>query len=292
LRLQELTGTWETAMSIPGLLAVCLVMILAAGTRCGRENRVQNNEATGGEWELVLEEEFYDRSCLDRWRLEGFADLNLGREEGVDYIEITTRRDTADHDNRQSVLWCNEPFRGDLRFEFRARGETSNRSIFYFNANPVEGFDLSSIFDWLRPDAQMLHYAGCDSIEMYSVGILRDDQQECNLRYIGGTTAPAYRNPEMMTDVQRLYGDETIFKAFPSPFLGRPDTWFEFDLQVESSHITLKIDGKIIIDLEDPQDVGTEKFAWISLTDGGWFGFRNFVPGKVCYDHVRVYKRR
>ncbi len=263
---------------------------LLAGPGCSRQGQSLDDDEPGPERRLLFEEQFSNPSCLDNWCLEGFARLSLGGQNDTGHLEIITTADPTNQDNKQSVLWCAKPFRGNLRFEFRARGQPGNRSIFYFNANPAGHFGLESIFDWSRPDAQMTRYAGCDSIEMYSVGILRDDQEICNLRYIGGTTASAYRDPSMVTGPELPYGLETIISAYQSPFLGRPDSWFEFALEIVDGRITFEIDGSQLLSLEDPENVGGEAFGWRALTDGGWFGFRNFVPGRVDYDYLRVYQ--
>lgn len=270
---------------------VCLAL-LAGFFACKKDDTAPKDAELTRNWELVFQENFSDYSFRQRWKLEGFAEEEIVKDNSADFLKITTKYSEINHDNKQSVLWCRERFTGDLRFEFRAKGGPGNRSIFYFNANPTSNSGFGSIFGWHRPDAQMLRYAGSDSIEMYSVGILRDNQELCNLRYIGGTTAPAYRDPIMHRHRQVLYGNETIFNSYHSPFLNKPDTWFEFKLQITGGEVAMEVNGVTVFDVRDPGNVGTEQFAWTPLTNGGWFAFRNFVPRTVCIDYVKVYRMK
>ena len=245
-------------------------------------------------WTLVFQEDFSDDSFRDKWRLEGLAQLAIRSDGTTKFLEIRTKRSETDAKKRQSVYWCGRRFSGDLRFVFRARGAAGNRSIFYFNANAAKDSGHKSIFEWTRPDADMIRYAGDERLEMYSVGVLRDDQAKCNLRYIGGSAAELYRTLRTGKWKRReeLYGRETIIRAYDSPFSGEPGTWFEFDLRVEGGRIALAVEGKQIFDVKDPGDVGAAEHAWTPLTGGGWFAFRNFRPNAVGIDYVRVYERR
>ncbi len=276
------------------LLGLIAFLAVASCNAPPREKTASPDETRSLDWELVFEEDFSDDSYQEQWQLDGFADLEIAAEGSTSYLKIKTKPSETNPDNKQSVLWCRKRFPGDLRFVFRAKGDPGNRSIFYFNANPTPISGYNSIFDWDHPDAQMTQYAGKDIIELYTVGILRDDQAECNLRYIGGTTAPAYReylkNPG--ASAQAVYGRETIFQAYYSPFLNKPYTWFEFDLQILGRRLAMKVDGETVFGCEDPGNVGTEDYPWTSLTNGGWLGFRNFVPGTVYIDYLKVYRKK
>lgn len=232
-------------------------------------------------WTPVLEEEFSDETWKDRWRLEGFADLSLGEEGDARFLKILTR--TGDGKKDESVLWYREPVRGDLRFLFRARAEDKNRSIFLFNANPTAASGLKSIFDVPREDAQYVRYAGTETIEMYSIGILRSDEKRCNLRYLGGG---AVKTPNLPNKLH-----SPVISSHPSPYEGKPDAWFEFDLRVEGKKITFRVNGKVVAEVEDPGRSEALGTAWTPLTNGGHFGFRNFQPNTACIDSVRVYRK-
>jgi len=240
-------------------------------------------------WNLAFEEDFSDASYKGRWLLDGFANLSVEDEGQTRYLRIGTKRSADNPNNFQSVLWCKERFSGDLRFRFRAKGESGNASIFYFNANPTEESGYDSIFDWVRPDAQMARYAGSGKMEMYSVGLLRNTAK-CNLRYIGGGTIDAYNSPNRQQD--RAYDKATLICSYDSPFEEKPDTWFTFDLQIVGRQITLKVDGEEVFDVEDNGKTEPGVFSRTPLTHGGFFGFRNFKPNAVCVDYIRVYRRQ
>ncbi|MFC1737050.1 family 16 glycoside hydrolase, partial [Candidatus Hydrogenedentota bacterium] len=185
-------------------------------------------------------------------------------------------------------LWCKEKFSGDLRFVFRAKAESDNLSIFYFNANPTKNSGYDGIFDWIRPDAQMARYAGNAILEMYSMGILRD-AEECNFRYIGGGTAALYNSPNRKVD--RAHQKATLIRAYSSLFREKADTWFTFDVQTTGNRITLKVDGKEIFSVEDTGKAEPGVFSRSPLANGGFFGFRNFRPSAVCIDYIKIYRR-
>ena len=129
---------------------------------------------------------------------------------------------------------------------------------------------------------------------IYTIGILRSDESSCNLRYIGGSTAGAYleymKNPGV--EAQAVFGAETIYKSYDSPFEGKPDRWFEFDISVVGDSITLAIDNNELFRCKDPGNVGCEAYSWTALSNGGWLAFRNFVPGVVCIDYLKVYTKK
>ncbi|MGH8694430.1 MAG: hypothetical protein ACREVM_09425, partial [Burkholderiales bacterium] len=236
-------------------------------------------------WTLRSDEEFSDESCLKRWCLEGMAKLTPANEGPTRFLRIQTLESAANRELKQSVLWRREPVRGAaVRFVFRARGESRNQSLFLFNANPTRESGHRSIFDWTRPDALYVRYAGSELIEMYSVGILREREKQSNLRYLGGVAVKARSFPEGV--------HIPILGSFDSPCFDRPDTWFEYDLRVEGRRITLFVDGRQVAAVEDTGASAALGTAWTPLTDGGYFGLRNFVPNQVDVDYVRVFTKR
>ena len=245
------------------------------------------------QWKLAYEEQFDNNASLNTWHLDGFANLKIKHEDGVSFLEIETYPSKENPENKQSVLWLDKEFRGDIRYKFRARATDKNRSIFFFNANPTSDAKFDVIYSRNLPDAQYERYAAEDGLETYTIGILRSDEKTCNLRYIGGNTAGAYReymqNPG--SEAQAVFGAETIFKSYDSPFEGQPDTWFDFDIVAEGDSIFLSIDGNEIFRCKDPGNVGRDSYAWTPLSDGGWLAFRNFVPATVCIDYVKVYRK-
>ncbi len=235
-------------------------------------------------WVLRFQEDFADESYRSRWRLEGFADLACAREGSANFLRIVTREKSSNGDLKQSVLWFGEPVREPaVRFVFRARGEARNQSLFLFNANPTRESGWRSIFDWTRPDALYVRYAGSEMIEMYSVGMLRDRQKQANLRYLGGSAVRTRSFPEGV--------HIPVVHSFDSPWFGQPDAWFDFDLRVEGRRITLLVDGKPIVEAEDKGSSAELGTKWIPLTAGGFFGFRNFVPTRVDVDYIRVFTK-
>ncbi|MBN1670108.1 MAG: heparinase II/III family protein [Kiritimatiellae bacterium] len=236
------------------------------------------------DWQPVFEEEFSDESYRERWHLDGTAELAIEREGNASALKIATRAGGADAGQRASVLWCKRRLAGDVRICLRARGESGNRGILLFNARPMPDSGHATIFDWVRPDSAYARYAGDPIWAMYSVGILRNDEKACNLRYIGGTAAAALAEVSY-----KRFQEETVIAACDSPFRGKPLTWFELDLRVIGKRIVLFVDGAKAIDLVDPGNMGTPEYGWTALTGGGWFGIRNFVPKCVWVDRVRVY---
>jgi hypothetical protein len=196
--------------------------------RSGPQTDAPQAAASDSPWELIFDEDF-DDAWQSRWQLDGIAELKANIVDGNRVLAIHTQRDPDIAANRQSVLWCKRRFRGNLRIAFRIQAETGNRSIFYFNARPTRPSKDQTIFDWQRPDAQMEHYAGDERLEMYSVGILRDDESSCNLRYIGGSAAEAFQMRRQRSEA--WFGEETIIRSYPSPYRGKPDTWFDVDVQ-------------------------------------------------------------
>jgi len=237
-------------------------------------------------WTLIFEENFADDSFRDRWRLEGFADLTVKDSHQARYLEIKTKHSADTPRNKQSVLWYKKRVAGNLRITFRAKGETGSRAILYFNARPSSASKRKSVLDWNRPDAQMVRYAGRKELEMYSLGMLRDQHAACNLRHLGGSTAEIYTGRS-----HDLFNKESIFHSYPSPFSGKPDTWFEFDVQIVGTSISLTINGERLFRVEDVGNTKVGTHRWAPLTNGGWISFRNFAPTTVCIADLRIYQR-
>jgi len=275
------------ALATVALTPLCIIACMTA-EKGSIQDHAERKTRGDHAWTLVFEENFSDASHMKNWLLDGFADLSMEGEGQIRYLRIGTKPSADNPNNFQSVLWRQERYRGDLRFEFRAKGEPGNCSIFYFNANPTKGSGYDSIFDWERPDAQMARYAGSEKIEMYSVGILRD-VGKCNFRCIGGNTVDAYRKPDRRET--RIHEKATLICSYDSPFEQKPDTWFTFDLQIVGRRITLKVDGEQVFEVEDNGKDEPGVFSRTPLTNGGFFGFRNFKPNAVCVDYIKVYSR-
>lgn len=241
--------------------------------------------ASADDWQLVVSENFSTSDAVSEWVLDGTAGVSIN-DDGQ--LEINTRKEVVgDVTTRCSVLWYPKPVLGDLRFEFDARGDKKNRCIFFFNARTTGA--EKSIFAWRRPRAAYADYAGDDRIELYTLGMLRYDQEEENLRLIGGELAPVLRDmlaapkgPERKKRNQ-TFQDKSIFQSHPRA-TSDPETMAHFVLTVIGAQLTLTVDGKQVFDVIDSARVHAP-------LAGGHFGFRNFIPGKAWYDNLRVYQR-
>ena len=253
-------------------------------------------------WEPVLVEDFSSPEALKAWRLDGVADLSIEREGDTDFMRIVTQPYPGKK-RGQSTLWHADPVDGEsLRFVFRMRGDKKNRSLFFFNARPLREGD-GTIFDWPRDDAQYRQYAGCDRMGLYSVGILRYDQDVCNLRHLGGPGGAGAHNllyektadgkPAFAGNFQDFFAGASVFGSFPSPFVAKePNSWFECDLRVERGRVTFLVDGQQFLSVQDPGHGERTEYIWEPQTDGGWFAFRNFLTNTVDVDYLRVYRKR
>ncbi len=139
--------------------------------------------AAGEQGELVLREDFDSPASLSNWSLDGLADVSV-TPEGKLRIK-TEKREVRGQITRCSVLWCKQPVWGDLRIEFDCKAEPKSRCLFFFSARTTEAD--RSVFAWPRPRAEYGDYAYEPRIELYSMGILRSDQTELNLRHLGGS---------------------------------------------------------------------------------------------------------
>ena len=237
-------------------------------------------------WALVYTEDFSDDSWRNAWRLDGYAELSTEAEGPTGYLRIQTLPSPVNTRDKASVLWLGRRFDGDLRIEFRARGEAGNRALFYFNANPGASSGYRGLFDWARPDAKMLRYAGTGLMELYSVGILRNDQAVCNLRYLGGDAMS-----KIFVAQRPVFEKVSAIASFDSPYAGRPaDTWFEHELEIRDNRIVLSVDGQRLVEHLDTGTVELPDCRWEPLTEGGSIAFRNFRATTVCLDYVRVYQ--
>ena len=245
-----------------------------------------DNGETG---KLIFEENFNDDTWQDRWHLEGYAETAIRREGETSCLEMTTRNEaTAMH-----LIWCKRRFPGNCRYEFRAKAEPYHNPIIYFHARPTEMSGEDSIFAWKREATSMEEYAGRPYIQMYSVGILRSHQQMCNLRLLGGTgTSEAFQKYWKHNQCE-TYDAESVFHSYPGPYFEKPDTWFDFALEVNGKRITLEVDGQLVMDMVDPGQSASGNYTWTPLTDGGWFAFQAFTmfeAKKLSVDYLRVYQ--
>ena len=239
-------------------------------------------------WQPTYEEDFSDDSWRDAWKLDGSAELSTEKEGETDFLGIKTLHSEVNTRDRCSTLWLQRPFEGDLLIKFRARAEPRSRALLYFNANPTERSGYESLFDWERPDAKMFRYAGTGLMELYSVGILRNDQRVCNFRYLGG--------PEMskfFVAQQPLFTKISAIASYDSPFADKPaNTWFEFALEIRNNHLAFDVDGHRVIDHVDTGMVESADCQWKPLTKGGCIALRNFNATKVCFDYINVYQAK
>lgn len=225
-------------------------------------------------WNLIYANEFNDASLPGDFVTDGFAEMSA--ENG--HLIIKTLKTDA---GIESVVWLDKKIEGDVRIRFRIKGSTGSRMIFYFNAR-------GEVFNSARNNARMGHYAGTGKMEMYSVGLLRDDQKLCNARFIGGNTSEAYmkygRTP-------LIYDQETVITSFKSPFYGKPNEWFDCEVQVTGTRMQISIDGNKVVDVEDTGHAGGPEYNWQPLTGGGYIAFRNFTPAETHIDYLRVYTK-
>jgi len=242
-------------------------------------------------WELVFSEDFSSPEALKHWQLEGAAAVSV-TPEGRLLIE-TQKKEIEGHLVRCSVLWYSRPIKGDLRFEFDARGDMNNRCIFFFNAQPREGH--KSIFEWERPLAPYEAYSNDERIQLYSFGILRHDQEKVNLRHLGNQESIATWNKRQATpnneenaeELRRLWDmfqDQTVISESPSPF-GDEKTTYHFDIRVVGNRLVGRVNGKRVFDLVD-EPRGKNPLR------GGYVGFRNFRPTRAWHDNIRIYRRK
>ena len=163
--------------------AVVVAVLALAGC-----HMVPSGRAPEPEWRLVVQEDFDSSDCLRDWVLDGAADVSV---TPAGKLRIQTQdREVSGERVRCSVLWYRKPVWGDLRFEFEAKAAAKSRCILFFNARGT-GKD-KSIFTWERPLAAYADYAYEPRIELYTLGILRSDQNGLNLRHLGGQMDPEW----------------------------------------------------------------------------------------------------
>lgn len=242
--------------------------------------------ASAEDWQLVFSEDFSSPQALARWKLDGVATPSITADGRL--LIATQTKEIGGKPARCSVLWYSQPFDGDLRFEFDGKADPKSRCIFFFNARPLKH---KSIFDWQRPRADYGNYAWDERIELYTLGMLRSDQERVNLRYLGGPLASYWRQLDTLPrrdpkrkKINREFQEKTIPVDYASPFADAEKT-YHFDLRAVGNRLTLLIDGKQMFDLID-------KHRAKRPLRGGCFGFRNFKPTRAWYDNVRVYRRK
>jgi len=235
-------------------------------------------------WELVVSEDFSGPDAIKGWVLDGPGQASV--TDGQLLVE-TQRAEVDGQKASCSVFWRPTPVWGDLRFEFDARAEMKNRCIFFFNAQPLKG--CKSIFEWKRPLARYMDYAGEERMQLYTLGMLRYDQDAENLRVVGGPLArflkemeKAPRGPERKR-LNQAFQKKTIFQSHPS-VAKDPEKMAHFVLTAVGARLTLEVDGRQIFDVVDEQRAANP-------LKGGFFGFRNFRPTKAWYDNLKVYRR-
>ena len=277
-------------------LAVAL-LALAACVSAGPPVTVKTPEGT---WELAMSEDFSKPAALKNWVLDGSAKLSVTKDGKL--LVDTVRTKVDGKLARASVLWFHKPFQGDLRFEFDAKAAPKSRCIFFYNAEPREG--MKSLFQWQRPLAVYDNYAGDPRVILYTLGTLRSDQKEVNLRILGAQPGldtylksracwkkfqeSGRKDRALRLEFRRLnklFQDESIFASAPSPYYGKPDKFFHFDVRVIGARTIVYVDGKKHIDVVDKGRVKDP-------LRGGFFAFRNFRATKAWYDNVKVYRRK
>ena len=240
-------------------------------------------------WDPVLEEDFSDVQTLEQWKLDGAADVSI-TEQGELLIQ-TQKKEMGGILSTRSALWYREPFWGDLRFEFDARGDPRSSRIFFFNAQPLKGHQ--SIFEWERPLSAYVDYTGDERLQMYTLGMLRYTEEKVNLRFVGGPLAGFVKNGGSLPNTNNTdpdkqgrfaddFGEQTIFFSYRSPFK-ELERNYHFDLQAIGHRLTLRVDGREIFDFED-------KAREENPLRGGYFAFRNFATTRNWFTNLRVYR--
>jgi len=241
-------------------------------------------------WRPVLTADFSSPDALDKWFLEGSADVSVTDAGELLIDNVTTR--IEGQDVFRSTLWYRQPIWGDLKFEMDVKGQDRNGNIFFFNAQPLAGH--KSIFEWQRPKANYVDYTGDPRMHMYTLGILRAHHDQINFRYLGGSLAhladPAKADASRSADPDHQFDDATqaqfeqgtIFHDVPSPFDAH-EKYFRVELTAIGNRIQVMVDGKDAMDYTDP-DRADEPLR------GGYFAFRNFALTRTWCRYLRVSK--
>ena len=287
-------------MTRPAARHTALLVTVLAFAACALAAPPKVLTTPEGTWELVMSEDFSKPESLKNWKLDGSAKLHLSLDGK---LLVETRKAEIDGKvAKASVLWYHKPFKGDLRILFDGKADPKSRCILFFNAQPREG--KTSIFQWKRPIATYDSYAGDPRMVLYTLGTLRSDQKEVNLRILGAQPSlgtyterrtcferfrqSGRKDKKLATEFRRLnqlFQKESIFASAPSLYFGKPDEFFKFDVRVIGARIIVYVNGKKHIDAVDKARVKKP-------LDGGYFGFRDFRPTKAWYDNVRVYRRK
>ena len=247
---------------------------------------------------LVFHEDFNDSLSLNQWQLEGNATISFEMEGDDSYILLNTGA-SEENTNTRFNFWCLEKFRGDLRFEFRIKAQTDNKSIFYFNVNPTGELGF---FDWERTDARNETVGGSEEVELYALNILRDNGTICYFRHLGGNSAKVLHQTRKMAQesgwsqaIHLWEGDRNVIDTYENVF-GDAEAWYTIRVHTRDNVIALWVNGVKCMEARDdgiPEVKQDEHgvYTWDPLINGGYIGFRNFVNRKwVAIDYLKVYQ--
>jgi len=83
-----------------------------------------------------------------------------------------------------------------------------------------------------------------------------------------------------------LYGVSDVFEA-PA----KDGKWFEMHIAVQGKHVTVKVDGKTVVDYTEPADKEVPKEGFIRVISEGTFALQAHDPkSEVHYRNIRVRK--
>mgnify|MGYP001090530253 CR=1 FL=1 len=83
-----------------------------------------------------------------------------------------------------------------------------------------------------------------------------------------------------------LYGVSDVFEA-PA----KDGKWFEMHIAVQGKHVTVKVDGKTVVDYTEPADKEVPKEGFIRVISEGTFALQAHDPkSEVHYRNIRVKK--
>lgn len=144
--------------------------------------------AFADEWRQVFADNFDDATSLSQWALEGSAEVTIADGR----LQVANKKAPVEGQScQESTLWLRQPFWGDWRLELDCSAEPKSRCLVFFCAradNPQR-----DIFAWKRPLARYADYAYEPQLELYSLGLLRSDEAELNLRHLGGRVPEEWR---------------------------------------------------------------------------------------------------
>lgn len=217
-----------------------------------------------------------DPAQLENWVLDGEADLAVA--DGV--LSITAR--TA------MVFWTPAWVTAPSEIEFEARTDDAKcRAILFFAA---KGLETEDIFEWERA-GEYGDYAYADTMELYTVGLLRDATgTPSNLRRLGGILPERFqilRETPADLDAEGKRKWKEAFDAF-QPYSIRSDapdgteleTWHAYRVRQDpDGRVRVWVDERLVHDYVEPENPLLQ----------GRFGFRNFGKGTaLLIRQVRV----